>query len=108
VRLKLDENIGRNGVELLKQAGHDVTTVPEQALARKPDEFVFQICVAERRTLITSDRDFGQLPRSPPANQPALSFLTSAIQLRCVYCATAYATSSHSPQPVVPRESFGL
>jgi predicted nuclease of predicted toxin-antitoxin system len=75
VRLKLDENIGRSGLELLKQAGHDVTTVPEQGLAGKSDEVVFQICVAERRTLITLDRDFGQLPRFPPRQSAGIVIL---------------------------------
>jgi hypothetical protein len=27
MKLKLDENIGRRGIELLTSAGHDVTTV---------------------------------------------------------------------------------
>ncbi len=32
MKLKLDENIGRQGAELLRQAGHDVASVVEQGL----------------------------------------------------------------------------
>ena len=66
MKIKVDENIGRSGIELLRQAGQDVMTVREQGLAGAADEVVFQACVAEARTLITLDRDFGQVPRFPP------------------------------------------
>jgi predicted nuclease of predicted toxin-antitoxin system len=66
VRIKVDETIGRSGVEFLRWAGQDVMTVREQALAGAADEVVFQACAAEGRTLITLDRDFGQVPRFPP------------------------------------------
>jgi hypothetical protein len=66
VKIKVDENIGRGGIDLLRQAGQDVMTVREQGLAGAADEVVFQACVAEARTLITLDRDFGQVPRFPP------------------------------------------
>ncbi len=66
MRIKVDENIGRSGVDLLRQDGHDVMTVREQGFAGSADEVVFQVCKAENRTLITLDRDFGQVPRFPP------------------------------------------
>jgi predicted nuclease of predicted toxin-antitoxin system len=66
VRIKVDENIGRSGVELLRQADHYVKTVREQDLAGAADELIFQTCIGEERTLITLDRDFGHIPRFPP------------------------------------------
>jgi predicted nuclease of predicted toxin-antitoxin system len=66
VKIKVDENIGRSGAALLRNAGHDVVTVREQGLAGAADEVVFQACLEEGRTLITLDRDFGQIPRFPP------------------------------------------
>jgi hypothetical protein len=66
VRLKVDENIGTAGVDLLRGAGHDTMTVREQGLAGAADGIVFEACVAEERTLITLDRDFAQVPRFPP------------------------------------------
>ncbi len=66
MKIKVDENIGSSGIDLLRQAGQDVMTVREEGLAGAADEVVFQACVAEARTLITLDRDFGQVPRFPP------------------------------------------
>jgi predicted nuclease of predicted toxin-antitoxin system len=65
VKFKLDENIGRRGLELLKASGHDVMTVRDQGLGGVTDEKLFEVCVAEGRALITLDRDFGQVTRSP-------------------------------------------
>jgi predicted nuclease of predicted toxin-antitoxin system len=66
LKIKIDENIGRSGVELLRIAGHDVATVREQGLGGASDETIFQVCAAEGRVLVTLDRDFGQVPRFPP------------------------------------------
>ena len=75
MRIKVDENVGRSGVDLLRQAGQDVMTVREQGFAGAADEVVFQACVAEGRTLITLDRDFGQVPRFPPKQTAGIVIL---------------------------------
>ena len=66
MRIKVDENIGRSGVCLLRENGHDVLSVRDQQLIGAADEVVFQACVEEARNLIALDRDFGQVPRFPP------------------------------------------
>jgi hypothetical protein len=75
VKLKVDENIGRSGIELLRKRGHDTMGVREQGLGGKPDGDVFEACVAEGRTLITLDRDFGQVPRFPPEGSAGIVVL---------------------------------
>jgi predicted nuclease of predicted toxin-antitoxin system len=75
LKIKIDENIGRRGIELLRQAGHDVMSVPEQGLSGAPDETVFHVCVSEGRTPITLDRDFGQVPRFPPKQSAGIVIL---------------------------------
>lgn len=75
MKIKVDENIGRSGVNLLRQAGHDVMTVPEEGLSGSADEMVWRACVAERRTLVTLDRDFGQVPRFPPRQSAGIVVL---------------------------------
>ena len=59
MRLKLDENLGKDSAVLLVEAGHDVTTVPEQGLSSAPDRQVIEACHDEGRCLITLDLDFG-------------------------------------------------
>jgi predicted nuclease of predicted toxin-antitoxin system len=66
VKVKLDENIGRRGAELLAAAGHDVMTVRDQGLGGTTDSHLFEVCVAEDRVLVTLDRDFGHVSRFPP------------------------------------------
>jgi predicted nuclease of predicted toxin-antitoxin system len=75
VRIKVDENIGSSGVTLLKQGGHDVMTLREQGLAASADERVFGACVAEHRTLVTMDRDFGHVQRFPPKSTAGIVIL---------------------------------
>jgi predicted nuclease of predicted toxin-antitoxin system len=75
VRIKVDENIGGSGVALLRQGGHDVITVREQGLAGSADERVFEACVAEGRTLVTMDRDFGHVQRFPPKSTAGIVIL---------------------------------
>jgi len=75
MKIKLDENIGRRGVELLKSFGHDVMTVREQNLQGARDEALFKICTDEGRILITLDHDFGQVLRFPPEQGAGLIVL---------------------------------
>lgn len=75
MRIKLDENIGRRGVELLKLAGHDVMTVRDQNLQGARDELLFDVCGSEDRVFITLDHDFGQVLRFPPERSAGLVIL---------------------------------
>ncbi len=75
MKIKLDENIGRRGIELLKGAGHDVMTVWDQNLHGVNDETLFEICSAEKRVLITLDHDFGQVLRFPPERSAGIAIL---------------------------------
>ena len=51
MKIKLDENIGRRGVELLRLAGHDVMTVRDQNLQGARDGTLFDVCGVEDRDL---------------------------------------------------------
>jgi predicted nuclease of predicted toxin-antitoxin system len=75
VKLKLDENIGQRGAELLRAGGHDIATVVEQGLQGTSDERLFEVCAGEGRALITLDRDFGQVLRFPLAGSPGVAVL---------------------------------
>jgi predicted nuclease of predicted toxin-antitoxin system len=75
MKIKLDENIGCRGAELLRAAGHDVMTVRDQNLQGASDELLFKVCADEARVLITLDHDFGQVLRFPPERGAGLVVL---------------------------------
>lgn len=75
MKFKLDENLGRRGLELLKAAGHDVMTVREQGLGGASDDSVYGACAVEGRALITLDHDFGHVLRFPPEQGPGIVIL---------------------------------
>jgi predicted nuclease of predicted toxin-antitoxin system len=75
VKLKLDENIGQRGLELLQRSGHDVMTVRDQNLLGSADAKLWAVCAAEGRVLITLDRDFGQVLRFPPEKSAGVVIL---------------------------------
>jgi hypothetical protein len=75
MKIKLDENIGRRGADLLRNAGHDVATVRDQDLQGAGDETLFKVCADEGRVLVTLDHDFGQVLRFPPDRSAGLIIL---------------------------------
>jgi predicted nuclease of predicted toxin-antitoxin system len=66
VRFKVDENLPREVVDILHNAGHDATSVLDQLLGGKPDSVLMQVCADELRAFITEDLDFADLRRFPP------------------------------------------
>ena len=75
MRFKLDENLGNRGAELLRKAGHQVSTVYEQQLSGASDPTVASVCAEERRCLITMDRDFTSPLLFPPQNYAGIVVL---------------------------------
>lgn len=75
MKFKLDENLGRRGLEFLTAAGHDVMTVLGQGLSGTSDESLFGVCTKEGRALITLDHDFGHVLRFPPEQGPGVVIL---------------------------------
>lgn len=75
MRLKLDENLGARGRELLATAGHEVCTVPEQDLCSATDEQVAVRCRSDERGLITLDLDFANPFRFPPSLHHGIAVL---------------------------------
>ena len=59
MKLKLDENVGSRGVELFRQAGHDISTVAQQGLCSASDKRLLEVCLSEKRCLVTLDLEFG-------------------------------------------------
>ena len=60
MRLLADENFPRPAVAALREAGLDVLWIAETSPGAADDEILAQ-CVATHRTLLTFDKDFGEL-----------------------------------------------
>lgn len=80
MKIKLDENIGQRGKQLLIEAGHDVATVFEQKLTSAPDPEVITICQREERCLVTLDLDFSNPLRFKPSQYSGIAVLRLAKQ----------------------------
>lgn len=81
MRIKLDENLDARLATLLREAGHDTSTVREQRLRGTEDEALHQICKVEGRILVTLDLDFSSTIRFPPRETPGLVVLRGPNQL---------------------------
>jgi predicted nuclease of predicted toxin-antitoxin system len=75
MKMKLDENIGKRGQALLKNAGHDVCTILEQNLQSAPDPTVIEVCRLEQRCLVTLDLDFSNPLQYNPSKYSGIAVL---------------------------------
>lgn len=75
MKFKLDENFGTRGIAKLASFGHDVATVLGQGLCTSPDALLIEICLAERRCLVTMDLDFANPIQYPPRQYAGIAVL---------------------------------
>ncbi|MEI8370655.1 MAG: DUF5615 family PIN-like protein [Planctomycetia bacterium] len=75
MKLKLDENLGVRGKQLLDAAGHDACTVAAQQLTAADDRHLIEICRREGRALVTLDVDFANPLVFPPADSAGIAVI---------------------------------
>ena len=72
MRFLLDQNQSPLLVELLAGHGHGVVHVRDRGLSRAPDSDILEVALAERRTVISADTDFGEILARSNAAGPSI------------------------------------
>lgn len=72
MKIKLDENMPVALAEQLRKLGHDVHTVPEEALSGQSDPNIWRAAQAEQRFLITQDLDFSDARQFAPGTHAGI------------------------------------
>lgn len=75
MKFKIDENLPVEVAELLNKRGYEAKTIIEQHLSGEDDPEITSVCRAEKRILITLDKDFSDIRTYPPENFPGIIVL---------------------------------
>jgi predicted nuclease of predicted toxin-antitoxin system len=75
MKVKLDENLGRRGTQVLRDAACDVSTVHDQQLCAVADITLIEVCRVEERILISLDTDFANVLRFRPSRYAGIVVL---------------------------------
>ena len=76
-KLKLDENFPPSSVDVFRQNNIDASSVYEQDMCGSDDDSLFDVCIIEKRTLITFDLDFANILRYPASKTDGIIIVRS-------------------------------
>lgn len=80
VRFKVDENLPREVVDLLRSAGFDACHVLDQNMGGIEDSPLATACAHEKRAIVTLDLDFADIRKYPPADHHGILVIRLAHQ----------------------------
>ena len=72
MKFKIDQNLPVEVADQLQQANYDALTVYDQDLVGTVDKIIAEVCLAERRILVTLDLDFADIRAYPPEKYPGI------------------------------------
>ncbi len=81
MRLLVDQNLPPRLASLLSDAGHDAVHVRDLDLAKAPDAAILDLAVAEDRTIISADTDFGALLAYGRSTKPSVVLVREIVGL---------------------------
>jgi predicted nuclease of predicted toxin-antitoxin system len=80
MRIKIDECLPGEIVELLSEVGHIAETVKDEGLTGSPDYIVWEIAQTENLFLITTDLDFSDIRRYTPGTHWGILLLRLSVE----------------------------
>lgn len=75
MRVKVDEDLPRAAVQILRDQGHDAAGAVEQGMGGWKDPDLWQAVQAERRFLVTADKGFADVRTYPPGSHAGVLLL---------------------------------
>ena len=75
MQIKVDEDLPRAVIILLRQSGYAVDGVLEQGMSGWKDQALWQAVQREGRFFVTADKGFGDIRRYPPGNHGGILLL---------------------------------
>ena len=66
MKFKVDENLPKEYVSILREAGFEADSVPDEKLSGADDSVLSERCRTEDRVLMTLDLDFANVQAYPP------------------------------------------
>lgn len=80
MRIKVDENLPAQVIDVFCAGGHDTVSVFDQDLQGGSDESLASVCRTEGRVLVSLDLDFADIRTYPPSDYAGLVVLRLARQ----------------------------
>ena len=75
MRVKVDEDLPKAAVQMLRRHGHEAVSVVEQGMGGTKDPCLWQAVQAEHRFLVTADKGFGDIRSYPPGTHDGILLL---------------------------------
>ena len=75
MRTKVDEDLPRATVQMLRDRGHEAVSVIEQGMGGWKDPVLWQAIQSEQRFLVTADKGFADIRSYPPGSHAGVLLL---------------------------------
>ena len=75
MRVKVDEDLPKAAVQMLRRRGYEAVSVVEQELGGTKDPSLWSAVQTEQRFLVTADKGFGDIRSYPPGSHAGILLL---------------------------------